>query len=92
MQWLPVATQGEPEKEVDDLKAALSKLEIDGIVSGALRSDYQKTRLERMSEELGLSHSRPCGTNLASRMSNLVANGFKVMITGVSTEDLTVSG
>tara|TARA_A100001388_G_scaffold254749_1_gene218702 strand:- start:520 stop:1071 length:552 start_codon:yes stop_codon:yes gene_type:complete len=88
-EWLPVATQGEPEKEVDDLKAALSKLEIDGIVSGALRSDYQKTRLERMSEELGIKSFTPLWHQSSkSHMSNLIANGFKVMITGVSTEGL----
>jgi len=88
-EWLPVKTQGEPETEVEDLKRALSELKIDGIVSGALRSDYQKTRLERMSEELGIKSFTPLWHQSSeSHMKNLVANGFKVMITGVSTEGL----
>lgn len=88
-EWLPIKTQGQPEKEVDDLKAALSELDIDGIVSGALRSDYQKTRLERMSEDLNIKSFTPLWHQSSeSHMSNLVANGFKVMITGVSTEGL----
>ena len=88
-EWLPVKTQGEPEKEVEDLKMALSELEIDGIVSGALRSDYQKTRLERMSEELEIKSFTPLWHQTSeSHMKNLVSNGFKVMITGVSTEGL----
>ncbi len=87
--WLPVETKGEPEKEVDDLKHALSNLEIDGIVSGALRSDYQKTRLERMSEDLGIKSFTPLWHQSSqSHMTNLVANGFKVMITGVSSDGL----
>ena len=88
-EWLPVKTQGEAEKEVEDLKFALSELDIDGIVSGALRSDYQKTRLERMAEELNIKSFTPLWHQSSeSHMSNLVANGFKVMITGVSTEGL----
>ena len=54
-----------------------------------MRSDYQKTRLERMSEELGIKSFTPLWHQSSdSHMSNLVANGFKVMITGVSTEGL----
>ena len=87
--WLPVKTKGEAEIEVDDLKYALSNLEIDGIVSGALRSDYQKTRLERMSEDLGIKSFTPLWHQSSqSHMTNLVANGFKVMITGVSSDGL----
>lgn len=87
--WLPVETKGEAEKEVDDLKNALLNLDIDGIVSGALRSDYQKTRLERMSEELGIKSFTPLWHQSShSHMENLVANGFKVMITGVSSDGL----
>ena len=87
--WLGVETEGVAELEVDDLMSALSNLEIDGIVSGALRSDYQKTRLERMCEDLGIKSFTPLWHQSSeSHMDNLVANGFKVMITGVSSEGL----
>ena len=80
--------------EVDDLKSALSKpLDIDGIVSGALKSDYQKTRLERMCEDLESNHSLHYWHQSSdSHMDNLVQNGFKVMITGVSSEGLEKNG
>ncbi|MAH91134.1 MAG: TIGR00289 family protein [Euryarchaeota archaeon] len=88
--WLSVKTKGEEELEVEDLKNALSHLEIDGIVSGALRSDYQKTRLERMCETLGIKSFTPLWHQSSqSHMEGLVSNGFKVMITGVSSDGLT---
>ena len=37
-----------------DLVLQTEDLEIDALVVGALRSDYQKTRIERMCEKLGL--------------------------------------
>ena len=87
--WLPVVTKGIAEEEVGDLKLALSDLQIDGIVSGALRSDYQKTRLERMCEDLKIKSFTPLWHQSSqSHMENLVSNGFKVMITGVSSDGL----
>jgi len=87
--WLSVPTKGIEEEEVEDLKNALLNLNIDGIVSGALRSDYQKTRLERMCEELKIKSFTPLWHQSSeSHMDNLVSNGFEVMITGVSTEGL----
>ena len=88
-EWLAIPTQGVPEDELTDLKIALSSLDIDGIVTGALRSDYQKTRLERMCEELGIISFTPLWHQSSnSHMENLVKNGFKVMITGVSCDGL----
>lgn len=87
--WLGIETEGVAELEVDDLKSTLSDLQIDGIVSGALRSDYQKTRLERMCEDLGIKSFTPLWHQSSeSHMDNLVENGFKVMITGVSSDGL----
>ena len=89
IEWLPVATVGEAETEVDDLQQALSDLQIDGIVSGALRSDYQKTRLERMCEKLEIKSFTPLWHQPSMvHMNGLVENGFKVMITGISAQGL----
>jgi diphthine-ammonia ligase len=88
-EWLPVTTQGIQEEEIEDLEKALLNLEIDGIVSGALRSDYQKTRLERMSERLEIKSFTPLWHQSSmSHMEGLVENGFKVMITSISAEGL----
>ena len=45
-EWLPVLSSGLEQQEMKDLEVALSNLDIDGVVTGALRSDYQKNRIE----------------------------------------------
>ncbi|MBP2143678.1 putative ATP pyrophosphatase (TIGR00289 family) [Methanococcus voltae] len=54
-----VFTEGEKEKEVEDLKEALSKLDIDGVVCGALASEYQKERVDRICKEIGIESIAP---------------------------------
>lgn len=54
-----VETAGEKECEVADLEAALRQLPIDGFVSGALASEYQRTRLEGVGHRLGLKSFTP---------------------------------
>ena len=52
-------TSGEKEKEVEDMKAVLEGLRIDGVVAGALASEYQKKRVDRVAEELGIESFAP---------------------------------
>ena len=90
--WVQVDTLGVQEEEISDLESVLSTLEIDGIVSGALRSDYQKSRLERMSERLGIRSWTPLWHQSSlEHMRGLVTNGFEVMLTSVSCEGLDAS-
>ena len=90
--WLQVNTKGVQEEEISDLEAALSSLQIDGIVSGALRSDYQKVRLERMAERLGIHSWTPLWHQSSiEHMRGLVSNGFEVMLTSVSCDGLDES-
>ncbi len=87
--WLGITTQGVQEEEIVDLETELQNLQIDGIVSGALRSDYQKTRIERMAERLKIKSFTPLWHQSSqSHMEGLIENGFKVMISGVSSEGL----
>ena len=90
--WMNVAAPGVQEEEIDDLQSALSTLDIDGIVSGALRSDYQKSRLERMAERLGIRSWTPLWhQDSLQHMRGLVEHGFEIMITSVSCEGLDES-
>lgn len=53
-----VQTKGEKEKELEDLRAAIyeakQKHKIDGIVTGAVRSTYQASRIQAICSELKL--------------------------------------
>jgi len=85
-----VETHGEKEEELADLQAALAKLPIDGFVSGALASEYQRTRLERIGHALGLKsftplwHKRP-----EAVLETVSAPGWDVRIAAVAAEGLS---
>ena len=64
-------------------------LEFDAIVSGALRSDFQKTRIEMMCERLDVRSFSPLWHNSSdSHMDSLYKHGFDVRIASVSSEGL----
>ena len=77
-------TSGVKEKEVEDLKRLIKKLDVEGIVSGAVASKYQKTRIDKICEQLKLNsitplwHENPLG--ILKEILNL---SFEVIITGV---------
>jgi len=73
----------------EDLVLQTIPLEIDALVVGALRSDYQKTRIERMCERLDLISYCPLWHHTPeSHMRSLVDHGFDVRIVSVSTDGL----
>jgi len=75
---------GLKEKELEDLKRLLLKLDVDGVVSGAIRSVYQKSRLDRLCAEIGLESIAPLWhEDSVKLMEELLTNGFKVIFTGV---------
>ncbi len=61
--YTTVKTKGEKEEELKPLKKALKELkekeEIEGFISGAIKSEYQKTRLEKIGKEVGLKSICP---------------------------------
>lgn len=77
-------TSGVKEGEVEDLKSLVAGLDVDGIVSGAIASEYQKTRIEGICRELNLKwlaplwHEQPLG--ILKEILNLK---FEVIMTGV---------
>ena len=87
--WINVQTSGDTPDDIEALETALSSLDIDGFVSGALRSDYQKSRLERMAERLGVKSWTPLWHQSGQdHVQQMIEHGFEIMITGVSAEGL----
>ena len=84
-----VDTAGEKEAEVEDLAAALAKLPIDGFVSGALASEYQRTRLERVGHRLGLKSFTPLWHKTPVEILRTVArHSWDVRFAAVAAEGL----
>jgi len=87
--WVNVPASGTVEDEIEELEQALSKLEIDGIVSGALRSDFQKQRLECMCQRLNIHSFSPLWHQTSiEHLKGMVEAGFQIMLTSVSCEGL----
>ena len=77
-------TAGIKEKELNDLKKLLLSLDVDGIVSGAIMSSYQKERIGIICEELGIKSVTPLWhEDPLNIMKELIDLKFKVIIVGV---------
>ena len=77
-------TSGIKEKEVEDLKRLLASLDVEGVVSGAVFSSYQKERIEKICDELGLKSVTPLWhQDPLDLMNELIDLKFKVIIVGV---------
>ncbi|MCJ7424481.1 TIGR00289 family protein [Candidatus Bathyarchaeota archaeon] len=81
-------TKGEKEKELNDLEKAIllakERYYIEGIVTGAIESVYQSTRIQRICEDLDLSCLNPLWKkDQIGLLKELVQKGFKVIISGV---------
>jgi len=77
-------TAGIKEKEVEDLKNLLAGLDVEGVVSGAVASKYQKTRIDNVCRQLGLKSIAPLwGEKPEKLLKELLENNFEVIIVGV---------
>lgn len=78
--------------EEDDLRAleeALSGLQVEGVITGALASDYQWDRINGVCERLGLPVYSPLWRkDQKMLMMDMVSSGLRSMIVGVSAEGL----
>ena len=59
LDYVEIRTRGRRGAEVFDLERGLSRLEIEGIVAGAIASRYQMSRLEAIASRLSLSVYAP---------------------------------
>lgn len=81
-------TKGEKEDELEDLKTALEeakeKFKIEGVVSGALGSVYQASRVQKICKDLNLWCFNPLWLKDQFELLNeLVDNDFDIVISGV---------
>src|SRR5208337_2232414 len=89
-----IKTQGVKEKELSDLADGLrsltKKVGIQGLVSGAVASEYQRTRLDNVCEELGLRSFAPLWRkNQQQLVEEQIESGFEIMITACNALGLT---
>lgn len=81
-------SEGKKEKELTDLRRAMvlamEEYRVEGIVSGAILSVYQATRIQNLCHDLGLWCFNPLWyTDQDVYMRQLLTLGFSTIITGV---------
>ena len=84
-------TAGKKEEELQDLEKALRKAKdeykIEGVVSGALFSTYQRDRIEKICDHLGLKIFSPLWHKPQEQhMKEIVQNGFEAIITAIAAD------
>jgi len=93
---IQINSKGEKEKELKELETALKlakkNYNIKGIVTGALYSNYQKSRIEKICKKLNLQCFNPLWhKNQEDYMRDLIKNNFKIILTKVAAEGLSKS-
>lgn len=84
---IEVKTAGVKEEELEDLKEGFKQLKslgIEAIYTGALFSTYQKSRIEKLTDELDMKAISPYWhMDPKEYMDLVIDSGFKVIISGV---------
>jgi len=83
-----INTKGKKESELKDLEKAIrlavKKYKIEGIVTGAINSVYQSSRIQKICKKLNLWCFNPLWQiNQEDYLRELIKNKFEVIITGV---------
>ena len=89
-------TTGKKEDELKDLEKALkkakAKYKIQGIITGALFSDYQRERIEKIAKELNLKVFSPLWhKDQETEMRELIKNNFKIIFSSIAADGLDSS-
>ena len=83
-----VVTEGKKEEELADLERAIAeaknKFQIDGVVTGAVESVYQSSRVQRICNRLDVWCFNPLWKHDQKKLlETLVEKNFKVVISGI---------
>jgi asparagine synthase (glutamine-hydrolysing) len=89
-------TPGEKEKELDDLKKIITeakkRYKLDGIITGAIFSNYQRERIEKICDSLSLKIFSPLWhINQETLIREIISNGFKFIMTKIACDGLDKS-
>lgn len=84
-----VEVSGVAEREVEELEEGLRGLPVDALVSGAVASEYQRTRLDRVGHRLGFRTFAPLWHKRAEDvLETVVRFGYDVRFAAVAAEGL----
>ncbi|MAG52683.1 MAG: TIGR00289 family protein [Nanoarchaeota archaeon] len=92
---LKIRTEGKKEEELEDLKIAIKKAideyEIEGVVTGAVASTYQASRVQRICDDLDIYCFNPLWQKDQVELLREITSKIKVKIVKVAAEGLDES-
>ena len=62
MKYVEILTEGNKEEELADLESGLAALDVEGVIAGAVASQYQADRVKAITDRLGWISSPRSGT------------------------------
>ena len=91
---IEIKTKGEKEKELKDLKKGIliakKKYNIEGVVSGAIKSNYQSLRIQKICNELNLWLFNPLWQiNEREYLNELLKSKFEIFILAIASYPFT---
>lgn len=85
-------TKGKKGRELNDLKETLEKLQVDGVISGAIASEYQRTQIEKICHELKIKSFTPLWHKKQDLiLKEQIKADFEIIIVGVFAHGLDKS-
>ncbi len=86
---ISVPSSGEEGEDLEALRGAIAGLDIDGVITGAIASDYQWDRINRVCEGLGVRCFSPLWRkDQELLLRDMVQAGVRAMIVGTFAEGL----
>lgn len=82
-------SNAEKEKELEDLKELIKEASVEGVVSGAIASEYQRTRIEKICHEINVKSFMPLWhKNQKKLLKEMICAGFLIVIDAIAAEGL----
>lgn len=86
---IAVPSSGGEDEDLASLRKALFGLDVEGVVTGAIASDYQWDRINGVCESLGLKVFSPLWRkDQRTLIEDMLSSGLKIIIVGVFAEGL----
>jgi diphthine-ammonia ligase len=88
MEYVEIETHGRKEEELADLQTGLAALDIEGVIAGAVASEYQAQRVTAITDKLGLELFTPLWHMDTECLLQEVAERMDAMIVVTAAEGL----
>jgi ABC transporter with metal-binding/Fe-S-binding domain ATP-binding protein len=91
MKYVEIETHGRKEEELVDLESGLAGLDVEGVIAGAVASEYQADRVRAITDKLGMSLFTPLWHMDTEELLNEVARRMDAIIIVTAAEGLDAS-